>query len=327
MERPVGNELDRGGEAGERSARDPAPVEPSGALPRREDPRLVVPELREVRRQRDPQRLRVADVQRSRRVRSAQPFLAGDGVEVVTLRLDGNRPGRLRAVDEDRQACLLLDLLDGEQVPGQPGDVGQREQPGPLPHLVEDRLQRLLGRPVADPRDAHARARCLERAEQAEVLAVRRDHLVLRPEVEAGQDDVAALGRRAGQRDVRRVDVDDAGERGPGLVAQREHLLDIGLPAAAAVEVPLLPGGHRLERRAREWAHRPGIQERQALEDGELRAGLLEVHVSDLSTGAWSESSMPFRRRRSSGQTCSGPASSPRTRTWSIPGPSPVKPR
>src|SRR5204863_3891177 len=144
---------------------------------------------------------------------------------------------------------------------------------------------------------------------------------------ETGEHDVAALGRGRCQGDVRRVDVDHAGEGGARGLAQREHLLDVRLPSAPALEIAALAGRHRLHGRCRERPHRAGVEVGEPLEHGKLGAGLFEVHVSVLSTGAWSESSMPFRPRRWSGQTTSGPASAPRTRTWSMPGPSPVKPR
>ena len=158
------------------------------------------------------------------------------------------------------------------------------------------------------------------------MLAVGRDDLVVGPEVEPGQDDVAALGRRGRERDVRGIDVHHAGERRACLPAQREHLVDVGLAAAAPLEVGVVAGFHRLDRRARNGAHRAGVQVRDPFEGGELRAGFVEIHCRDRSTGAWSDRSMPFRVRRASGHTSRVPGFPPRTRMWSIAGPPSEKP-
>src|SRR4029077_3931769 len=102
-------------------------------------------------------------------------------------------------------------------------------------------------------------------------------------------------------------------------LAQLEDLLDVRLAAAALGRVAVEPRANRVDRRLRERAGGARVQVRVALEDGELRACLLEVHPTTASTGAWSDSTRPSTTRRSSGHA-EGPSrsSSPRTRIWSM---------
>ncbi len=187
---------ERGLEAGERGGRNPAAVEARCTRLRLELAALVVAVLGEVRRQCDPKPLRVADVQGARRVGPAEPLLRGQRVEVVVRGVDADRARRLGAVDEQRDLRRLAQLLDRQQIAGQPGDVREGEQTCTRTRLGENRIQGLLGRKVADPRDADGRAGGAKRAEQPEVLDVGGDDLVLRGEVETGEDDVAPLRRR-----------------------------------------------------------------------------------------------------------------------------------
>src|SRR5262249_35556117 len=141
-------------------------------------------------------------------------------------------------------------------------------------------------------------------------------------EAESGDDDVAAIGRRRGERHERVVDAEERAELLPYLPAERQRGVGEGLARARLAELAVECRSHRLRRRDRERTVGACVQVGVALEYRKRRTGLLEGHTSILSsTGAWSESSRPFCRRRSSGQTRSGPASAPRTSTWSIPGP------
>jgi hypothetical protein len=248
------------------------------------------------------QGLGLADVQAAGRVGAAQPFLPRDGVEVVPPRLDRDRAGRLGAVHEHGQSGRILDLLDGEHVAGLPGHVREGDQARPRCHLGQDRLQRALGRLCPHRGDSHDRLRSVERAQEAEVLRVRGDDLVLGSQAQPGEDDVAAFRRRRGQRDVLGRHADRCGQPGAHALAKLEHGVDVRLPTAAELEVGELLGRHRLDGRTRERAHRARIQIGDLVEDGELRAGFVEVHSSS-SIGGWSDSSMPSTRRRSSGQT------------------------
>src|SRR5439155_17111387 len=80
LESPVRRAGQRGLEPGEGRRGEPTGVEARGALDRLEG--SVRPErlLREVRRDRNAQPLRLAHVQRAERVRAAEPLLARDGV-------------------------------------------------------------------------------------------------------------------------------------------------------------------------------------------------------------------------------------------------------
>jgi hypothetical protein len=67
--------------------------------------------------------VRPSDDERAGHVRAAQPFLAGDGVVVDRARIDREHAGRLRAVDENRQARLGFEPDRIERVAAHPGDV------------------------------------------------------------------------------------------------------------------------------------------------------------------------------------------------------------
>ena len=153
------------------------------------------------------------------------------------------------------------------------------------------------------------------------MLLTSHDDLVVRPEIEPGEHDVAAVRRRPRQRDVLRLDTHECGESRAYVGSQLEVAVEIRLPHPALLEVGVQLLLHGLECRPGERAERTGVEVGDALEDREERARLCRRHPIETSTGAWSESTTPFWLRRSSGQVLSGEAVSPRTRTWSIPGP------
>ena len=115
----------------------------------------------------------------------------------------------------------------------------------------------------------------------------RRGHdLVFRPQVEAGEDDVAAVGRRAGERDLLRLGADEAGECDAGLLAQAEHPLEVLLAEAAVGEIGVELLLHRSGGRAGERAEGAGVQVGEPLEHREERPALLGRHPILISTGA-----------------------------------------
>ena len=162
----------------------------------------------------------------------------------------------------------------------------ERDEPRPRPDLRQDRGERALVRQVADPRHAHAGAGRVQRPEQAEVLDVRRDHLVLGSEIEAREDDVAGVRRRRRERDELGLDADDARERFPGPRAPGVDRLVVRLPAAPVDELALGLRNDRLHRRARERPVRARVQVRDPFENRKRRARLLERHWIVSSTGA-----------------------------------------
>ena len=87
----------------------------------------------------------------------------------------------------------------------------QREQARARADLRQDRVEGLFSRQVAHGGDPHPGARGVQRAEQAEVLDVGRDDLVLGAEIESGEDDVARVRRRVRQRDVLHLGPDQRG--------------------------------------------------------------------------------------------------------------------
>ena len=121
----------------------------------------------------------------------------------------------------------------------------------------------------------------VELAEQAEVLLVARDDLVLRAEPEPGDGDLAAACRGVGERDELRRGAEHRGEPAADPLPQLEHLLDVRLAAPALGQVALEPCPERVDGRLRERAVRAGVEVRVALEDGELGAGLLVRHSDD----------------------------------------------
>src|SRR5581483_5184182 len=163
-----------------------------------------------------------------------------------------------------------------------------------------------------------ARAGPVQRSDEAEVLLVGRDHLVVGREPEARKDGHAATTRRLDERDRAWSDVEHSREPRARLVAQRDHPLVVRGPSPPALEVGARLLDDSLRGRPCERAVRARVQIREALEHRELRPRFLEVHPTVASTGAWSERSFPSMRRRSAGQATGGVDGRPRTRIWSM---------
>ena len=129
--------------------------------------------------------------------------------------------------------------------------------------------------------DDDARAGGVQRPEQPEVLVRRRDDLVAGAELQAGEDDVAAIRRRRSERDVLAVDADELGDVCPQRLT---HLQEMREPSEASTTLPntrLLLRAHRLDRSACEGPDAPGLEVGVALEHGKLRACLLGGHAPD----------------------------------------------
>ena len=108
------------------------------------------------------------------------------------------------------------------------------------------------------------------------MLDVARHDLVVRPEVEPGEDDVAAVGRRSRQRDLRRLHREQRGELRAHHVAQLERAREVRLAAATLRGVDELLGDDRLDGRPRERPVRARVQVREPVEDREGGADLFE---------------------------------------------------
>ena len=154
----------------------------------------------------------------------------------------------------------------------------ERKQTRPRRHGREDRVGVRL-------HDDDAGAARMKRAQQAEVLGVRRHDLVLRRKLEPGEDDVAAVGGRARQRDLLDLDADEAGERAAHLEAQREHPLEVRRAEAAVLELGALLALHGVECRPSQRPERAGIEIGLPLEHRKERPRLVEGHPTFVSTG------------------------------------------
>ena len=84
--------------------------------------------------------------------------------------------------------------------------------------------------------------------------------------------------------------------------------LEVRVARPPLLELPALDGLHGLDGRARKRAERARVQVRVALEHRQAAADGYEVDAITASTGAWSERTAPFTRRRSSAHG-SGPRS------------------
>ena len=118
------------------------------------------------------------------------------------------------------------------------------------------------------------------------MLAVRAHDLVLRPETEPCDDDVAAVRGRVREGEVLGRDVHQGREPGPHLVAQGQRALEVGRPAPPLLERGPLLLDQRFDRGPRERPGRAGVQVREPFEDRELCSRLLEDHSIVRSTGA-----------------------------------------
>ena len=205
----LGREGERGEQPGDGRRRRPRALEARGVVAE-----LVVRELPgEVRGERDAALFETArrDVERAGRSRPEQPLLRGDGVEVGAELLDrhGDRAGALRAVDEHRDA-VAGQLADRQHRAVDPGDVRDPDQARPRRDLRLQGPENVRRRQVADRSDLERRSRGDQPAEQPGMLRVGRHDLVAGPDPQAAHDDVAALGRRARQRDLLRRRPDQA---------------------------------------------------------------------------------------------------------------------
>ena len=165
-EPPLGRGGERRLQSGDLARAYPARVEPSCAGFRAERGVVVVDEPERGGRS-QPKPLGIGHVQRAGALRPAEPLLPRDRVVVVRCGVHVDRADRLCAVDEDRHSGLGLQLGDRQDVPGRPGDVREREQLRPGRDLCQDRVERLVGGPLLDARDADRGARGVERPEQA----------------------------------------------------------------------------------------------------------------------------------------------------------------
>ena len=132
-----------------------------------------------------------------------------------------------------------------------------------------------------DPRAAR-----VYRPRQAEVLLAGDDDLVFRPDAEAGEHDVAAVRRRARERDVLGIDPHELGESCAHVGPDLQQAVEVRLPDAAVLEVCPQLLCHRVGCRAGKRPERARVQVRDVLEHGEERTGLRRRHPTVTSTGA-----------------------------------------
>ncbi len=223
-------------------------------------------------RRRHAQPLGIAHVEATRRLRAAEPLLRRHGVEVEFARVDLDRAGRLRAVDEHGNAAPFANACEVEPPAGRPQHVRGRDQARARRDRCEDARPRRRSVTTTRAPDAYAepiRPKC-----SWSVVTISSSPVRSRPESTIA----AAPARRLRESDVLRVDVEDGGEPAPRLVTQREDALD---PARAAPSVPRLAFEllhHRGRRRRGDRPVRARVEIRVALEHRELRACLLERH-------------------------------------------------
>ncbi len=306
-------------ETEEHRRREPAGIEARRTVLRDECACRLVRRLGEVARRGDAQPLGVADEERARRLRPAEPLLRRHGVEVEVAGSGDDCARRLSPVDEHGQPGLLPHAPQIEAASGRPEDVRRRDQA----RARRDSRENRVFVPLRHDDTGAGRVHC---SGEAEVLLIGDDDLVFAAEAEPREDDRAAAGGRVGQGNVQRVDVQHGCEGRPGLFAELENALDPPLSAATVLEIVARLLDHGLGGGSCDRSVRTGVEVRVPVEHRELRAGFLERHPTWSSTGAWSESRRPSIRRRSSGQTTGVVDGSPRTRIWSIVGPGSEKP-
>ena len=211
---------------------EPAVVEPRGALARRERTVRLVRLLGEVARER-------AHAARRDRARTGRRSSRGSTATSGTRRCSSRAAPRRRGSTPTDCApstrigrpVRLLQLVQGSTWP-----VVQR--------TCESAIRRVRGPTSARIASASGAAtttirsrRDSERPEQAEVLRVGGDDLVARREVEAVDDDVAAVGRRARQREPIGGLLRSRPRARPARGPHREDALEEGRSAAALLEV------------------------------------------------------------------------------------------
>src|SRR6478735_12314389 len=96
----------------------------------------VVRGLRRVADEPRRQLLGVANVERTRRIRPAEPLLRAHRVEVRLGCVDVDRTGGLSTVDKNRNPGRLPQLLPREYLPVEPRDSRERDQLGTRRHLT-----------------------------------------------------------------------------------------------------------------------------------------------------------------------------------------------
>src|SRR5712692_7636494 len=118
------------------------------------------------------------------------------------------------------------------------------------------------------------------------MLRVRRDNLIAWSEVQPGNHDVAAIGRRARQCRLCSAGRDQCSKLLAYTGPQIEHGLEPTVTASSLLLIETKAFVHRGERRPREGAERPCVEIRKALENGEQRTGFVERQATSRSTGA-----------------------------------------
>ncbi len=113
-----------------------------------------------------------------------------------------------------------------------------------------------------------------ERRQQTRVLLVGGEHLVAGAQVEAREDRVAPVGRRAGERDVGGVGMQNARVGRAQLVSGPAYGVEVVLAGPAPVELELDPLADRIGGGTGQRAFGPGVQVRLAFQDRKLGAEL-----------------------------------------------------
>ena len=289
LEAPLGAKPNRGQEPAHQRGGYPVGVETASSRPRLECAVWLVRPLREVARSRDPQPFGIGDDEGSGRLRSTEPLLTRNRQEVETDGFDWDRAHGLRSIDQDWDSRPLAELADRQHLPRRPEDVREGEQTCP-------RRDRRLDRFRVRRDDHRPRSGCVQRADQPEVLVRGRDHLVAGAETQPREDDVAAVRRGRGQRDLVRLRADEVGKLGAQLGSKGEDALDVLDPHPALAQVPPLLGAHRLGRPASKRPRASRLQIGDLLEHRKLGACLLEGHAR--------ESTVRIHARSARGSTC-----------------------
>ena len=246
--------------------------------------------LGEVGRGGDLEPLRIGDVQRAGRVRAAQPLLARDGVEVVRPAVDRYRADRLRAVDEKRHVERGAQLRQpagrdpyaSSRARGRPGACAGRPPPRsrrrPRPTQAAEPATRTVAPDACSgPRSPKCSSSVVTTSSPG--WSPRPATAMLQPRVVEVVSATCSGGTEI-----------CAASRSRDGVTQVVQVVPEARPAALpCVEVALEPLLHRLDRRPRQRPERARVQIREALEHREGGAGLLDVHVTRTSSGAWSE--------------------------------------
>ena len=228
--------------------------------------------LGEVARPGDAQPLGVGDDERAGRVRPAQPLLAGDRQEVEAVRVDRDRAHRLGAVDEDRDARALAQLVHrqerGRSSRGRARAASRRVRGVTAARIASGSASTTTTRaPLACT--GPSRPKCSSSVVTISSSGPRPSpaSTMLQPSV---VEPVSAT--------CSGVDTDERGESCAHVAPQLEHALEVRLADSAALEVGLRAAACTASNgRAGERAERAGVEVRDALEHREQRARLLEA--------------------------------------------------